>query len=1420
MFGVIAALVKTTHTLESFDEGRGVGRDGPLNTQEADTSTSRARVKDRVRVDPAVVALKPQGRDVRVAGHREVCKVLQVPKGQVGDRSREMQHFDGRAVRQVNTCNAGAVEVDVLEVDTLREVDGLCKVRAVPDIDILQKRKVTDVQLCEVRIRVPGGVRADLEVGQSFAGREVSEADHVTGNVADVEQLGRGVDVSLSVVDIVKRTHESCRHVPLAAGLNEDRTEFDTRVDVRVRRQRDIRLCVATKRDRVRQGVARVELGVEIPKSVVQPPLPLFGLGALQHGEVGRVAVVDQRVDVLELRVFIEDCFRPLLLMSFEERFDCLVGQATSAEVEVHRSDFYREGVSKVVPHDRVLAIINVRPVNGIGILKTVPEDQGAFVVGTVRGIEVVRQPGPLLSLSPVRRERVLRSGVDHEEDQRKQVVEDGVLKVEVVRDFRLELRQSVCSAVGRVGGAVVGDRRRKRFVRGLCPVGGLQPGEQSFQLGRVSVVFRIPGFEVLRPRRDDLLVLVDCGRLEVIGLEEDTVRGVVLDLPGFIAFGEAEYFLGAFVKVPVVLTDEVRRGPVVPEDDHREACDALSDARVVLLRRSLDRAKVVVVHREDRVVGALRGRYVGLEGERRDFDHTVHKGVLDNDSAVCHDEALLELDLVVLDRVVLRRRTLNVDLDAGRGEVERRSGIVDESEFHRLLVALVLRCRRADERAVRQRLREFADYDLTVGVVDVVPVEPVEHQIDVLRLRDPVVDDLLRREVVVIDTDAVDVDSRVGRADDDVRRGRLLEVVRIRVLDDLRHDAVDVDIHETVLRPLLNDECQADVLLLFELDVDLGLLRFEHCGLRSHFETLVVRPAGQDLCIVVHDLPGSQLDLDGLAGASRVILEDLIGNRQDRVACGTKHGVAVLVLLPAIVDELEVREGTCDVVRFACGTVSPRAGVSFVVRPSVSGECQFEAFRLGFDLDVGLGDCNVEDFRVGIAGRDLDLEGTDVCSTNAECLRSTVDRDLLEHLVVDFDHDFRREGVRVVDVVGELQGRVLRAFGGVERAGDDPLVVQSLGAEDLVVKDVRLDRHTVDVCVEVDIERMRAVSLRGDGVRQLTVCNSCLHRSDLTVVNKEPNGLCDGADGREGERNDPGVCHRGVKRRTDGEKLHLNGVSDCSGLSVDVRDGDRDRVTACAEVSRDVQDNVALGDVYEAFDDAPDGDPRSTVAGLEVVFNGRPVDAEPAGVACCDGPGPPAGVVRDGQFGVDGLSAASATAGTGAPDDRTDGVTDDFAGIVGQVDVIGRSVIVAVRNRTVEHQLQEIGLLFQLVDVDALCSQCRGHFVRFLHRLAGDLVRVRRVRDDLVLFRFDRVDGLLVSVCQGCSRCVKISSLILERLRLILEQLDDFFVVVDLVRCGQSPDRAGFDANVNSIAFGRARVSGLYDRVLTGFQL
>ena len=305
------------------------------------------------------------------------------------------------------------------------------------------------------------------------------------------------------------------------------------------------------------------------------------------------------------------------------------------------------------------------------------------------------------------------------------------------------------------------------------------------------------------------------------------------------------------------------------------------------------------------------------------------------------------------------------------------------------------------------------------------------------------------------------------------------------------------------------------------------------------------------------------------------------------------------------------------------------------------------------------------------------------------------------------------------------------------------------------------------------------------------------------------------------GERNDPGVCHRGVKRRTDGEKFHLNGVSDCSGLSVDVRDGDRDRVTTRAEVSRDVQDNVALGDVYEAFDDTPDGDPRSTVAGLEVVFNGRPVDAEPAGVACCDGPGPPAGVVRDGQLGVDGLSAASATSSAaGTSDDRTDGVTDDFAGIVGQVDVTGRRVVVTVRRHTVEQQLQEIGLLFQLVDVDALCSQCRGHFVRFLHRLTGDLIRVRRVSDDLILFRFDRVDGLLVPLRQGCSRCVKISSLILERLRLVLEQLDDFFVVVDLVRCGQSPDRAGFDANVNRISFGRARVPGLYDRVLTGFQL
>ena len=64
VFGVVAALVKTTHTLESFDECGGVGRDRPLDTQETDTSTGCARVEDRVRVDSAVVPFQPQRRDV------------------------------------------------------------------------------------------------------------------------------------------------------------------------------------------------------------------------------------------------------------------------------------------------------------------------------------------------------------------------------------------------------------------------------------------------------------------------------------------------------------------------------------------------------------------------------------------------------------------------------------------------------------------------------------------------------------------------------------------------------------------------------------------------------------------------------------------------------------------------------------------------------------------------------------------------------------------------------------------------------------------------------------------------------------------------------------------------------------------------------------------------------------------------------------------------------------------------------------------------------------------------------------------------------------------------------------------------------------------------------------------------------------
>ena len=113
--------------------------------------------------------------------------------------------------------------------------------------------------------------------------REIGEADFKTAQVSYGRQLRSAVDVDFCIVDSCQRVDKRCGNVPLAALGHKVRAVLDRGINVGIRRDRDIRLGVATDLDKVTQSIARVVLGVDVAEAVVQPPLSLFSLTALRH---------------------------------------------------------------------------------------------------------------------------------------------------------------------------------------------------------------------------------------------------------------------------------------------------------------------------------------------------------------------------------------------------------------------------------------------------------------------------------------------------------------------------------------------------------------------------------------------------------------------------------------------------------------------------------------------------------------------------------------------------------------------------------------------------------------------------------------------------------------------------------------------------------------------------------------------------------------------------------------------------------------------------------------------------------------------------------------------------------------------------------------------------------------------------------
>ena len=673
--------------------------------------------------------------------------------------------------------------------------------------------------------------------------------------------------------------------------------------------------------------------------------------------------------------------------------------RAIGAQLLVHGLDILIESCPDIDPQDGLLTVVDIGPGLGmIDVLQIVGEHQRAFVVDADGGIEVIGQREPLAP-GHEGREHILGPAVHHQEQLREQVIKKHGILFKMLCEFGFELGQTVLRSILRVENTIVGAAHQQVIPGGGGLIGAFQPCGQFRQIDGIGKILRVSCFKVALPVRTGI----------IIGFPEDAVAGVVENLPAFIPLGKAEHLRGGLIEVEVVFSNEAGGGSVIPENHDWETVNGLADFAVLLLGSRLEGTGILIEPGQFHIVGTLGGSHIRLEGEGvgRHGVRAQLIGLLRVAAGV--HKTTLELDLVVLPGVILRGRTLDIHL--GSGEGKRAAGIdgIGVVAAHHLYIALVLGQFRAVQHQVRQILRQLGYHDLRVGVKHMVAAVPLQHGFHHLGVRDPVVQNLVPGQVVVIDADAVQVDGGIPGADGDIHRHNLGKVIIRRVLHHTGHDAAQVAVNQPIGGFLLHHESQAQMLVFLVPGGDFLLLRAQGCQLGRDGDAAIAAHTGQHHRVVIHNIPGGELDLDGLAGGTEVLSEGLHRNGQCGIAGHTENRDIVLVQLPSVRGEVEAGEAGGD------RAILPYSRVLFGVAPTGAGQIQRKAFRFRFNLHLTGGDSKVDGSGDAPTGN-LQGQFTGIVSAIRPDLLGTVYRLTGHHIAVHRKLHFCGQTGRIID--------------------------------------------------------------------------------------------------------------------------------------------------------------------------------------------------------------------------------------------------------------------------------------------------------------------------------------------------------------------------------------------------------------------
>ena len=1302
---VVAAFVQTAHGVQIVIQAQNVrgAIKTPVKADQAHTGVCRDLHQDLLGGDDGGV-LHAKGHHAAVSRHLKLGELGLVDDREIRDGCRQVQLFQDTAPWQGDSHHRRAIQQDFFNVGAAAGVQLLGKPGAVPGVQSPQQGVVAKGQGHQVVVDVALCPVADFQVGQVLGVLNVDVFQHQGAEIAKRGDHRCTVHADDRVLRALCRPLKLIGPVAHHALLRPFCVEVDLTVHIDVAGQPDIALCVGAHHDAVFLVQRRAGLGpgVQVAEAIVHPVLEVLFLLALLHGKVLGIARLFQGLHGLAPGVLVIDGLTPLALMRRKRLVHLVIAQQhltvrahLGAQPPVFCLDLLGKAGTQVRPEDVVLAVEH--GISGLGVVDVfhpILKGQVALVVRADGGVRVIEQPDPLGHIGNVGGEGVLLPLVDAEEDQGKQVVEDGVIHIAPAGNLGLELLQP--------GGLLF----LGQAVRG--GVGAGHPCHKLLQAGDIGVLIGVTALKGGLPAR------------EVSALEAHQSVAVLLDLPALVAALEAKDLRRALVVVEVVLADELGAAAVIVEHHDGVALNGLAHSGVCHLRRCPNRTQLVVQFRKNHVVGTLAGGHICLVGKHHDGNSIVIHGVYLNLSAIRQGESVLELDLEVLDVVILGGCTLHVDLRPLKGEAALGMHRINVLAAAGLLVALIGGQHRAAQDHVALAGPQGGGQDLAVVIKDVVAVVPILLVSKILSVGDPVVQHLEAGQIAFVDADVVDVDGAVAGAKGDVHGNCLGEVIAVGILHHTGDNAVHVGQNQASSASLFDDKGETQVVIFLVVGGDHALLRSERRLLRRDLQAALPCPAGGDDRVIVQHAAAGKLDLNGLAGGAEVLGKHLHRDLHPGIAAHAERRNALLVLHPAVAGEVKAGQGSGHT------AVLPFGGIGLVVAPTVAGEIETQIVGLGLHIDGCLGRSQLQS-HAGHHGRternirDNTAEGQSQFSCRFHTIAPRLFGAIHRHAsgltgLTGMQIHGCGKACRVIHDIRNSKSLELLHLRLPPVHRNDGRVVPALRADQHIVQVVGRNGLAVYFGGEVNLQAVRAVALGRNGKCLLSAgCGDGLC-ADLRAVHFEMHRFLRCRSGGVGKGDPSAVGHTAVKGGFQHQAHHRQVEAQAPAVSVNVRHIHLHSVAARAQILANVHGVLALGNLACVLHRAVHTDFQHAASGGHAVFQAAPGKGDLRRCALADGLVDPARRVGQGQHSVVALAAsASATADT-----RNQQRIANRLAAACQINIFGFGILIPVIDLSINAGVD-------LVRVEGscklLCLSCR--FLRIGCRRSGGVLAV-----------------------------------------------------------------------------------------------